>query len=890
MSAILTCPKCAKTNPQEAVYCFFDGFVLGGGGGGPLAVHSQRFPGPFVFPNGRTCLNFDDLVIACHEEAKAAAELLKQGFLESFLATIGRMDLAVAAKEAGKFPDVARGLDDLLGKMPSTVLSDPKLNLSAQEINLGKIDRNPRGPLKITIENGGMRLLYGSIQSDSLWVAIGDAGNASVKNFQTRGELSVPLRIVPEQLRASDKPLIARIKVSSSGGKSEILVRAELPVVPFPDGVLAGSTAPRQVAEKAKLKPKEAALLFESGAVAKWYEANGWSFPVQGPVARGMGAIQQYFEALGLTSAPKCTAKPLDFDLVADAGQSVPMEVVVSTEDKKPIFAHATADHDWIKIHDPVGDGKSVILSFEVTSVPDSPGETLESRIHIHANGGQKFTAPVRIQVSGRARPVRVNPSPELVFSQGQPAPLVGITATEIPESDDIIVVEKLRGKTRGSTAPIPWVHGIPAVFLVLILLGFTLRDAFTAKPGKGAGAEVTTKSTIGYQFQTGKKLEQKVDFDHTKSNRNFRFGIVLTGKKDPKTGANQTRLTFKENGDSNNTRIRIDNADYLYGQKGISRVVEDKEPSSPRVWKTSCDYTLEAAKSGSAAEIVRVSQMVQVVPGGDGSALDTVLVRYTVENRGKKKHKVGLRMMLDTFIGGEDGVPFVIPGAPGFVTSQLELPQKEIPDYIQALERPDLEKPGVVALLGLKGFALPDCTPEPLYKLMMGENLNNSETGYDVDVKDLAPREKKGRVGFTDSLVFLYWNERDTGPGETRDFVFSYGLSEISKPTSSSGGNLSLSYGGNLFAKRSFAITALVKNASKGEQIKLEVPEGATISSSETATRKIGEVDKATLMSQVTWNVTVGKPGDFVFKVSTDKNSSQATIKVRDPSSSLFR
>jgi hypothetical protein len=216
--------------------------------------------------SGRSCLNFDDLAIACHEESKPAADMLKQGFLESFLASIGRIDLSMAAKEAAKFPDSSRGLDELLGKFPSSVLSEARLNLSSQEINLGVLSRTAKREIKITIENGGMRLLFGSITSDSTWLAIGETGNASVKNFQTTGELTVPLRIVPEKLRASDKPLVAKLKIDSSGGSSVVLIRAEVPVTPFQLMPLSGALNPRQIASKAKANAKEAAILFETGA------------------------------------------------------------------------------------------------------------------------------------------------------------------------------------------------------------------------------------------------------------------------------------------------------------------------------------------------------------------------------------------------------------------------------------------------------------------------------------------------------------------------------------------------------------------------------------------------------------------------------------------------
>ena len=72
-----TCTKCSRVNPDEAIYCYFDGIPLNGLGraGGPVAVGAQLFPNPFVFPSGRTCRSFDELAIACQEEWPAARDL-----------------------------------------------------------------------------------------------------------------------------------------------------------------------------------------------------------------------------------------------------------------------------------------------------------------------------------------------------------------------------------------------------------------------------------------------------------------------------------------------------------------------------------------------------------------------------------------------------------------------------------------------------------------------------------------------------------------------------------------------------------------------------------------------------------------------------------------------
>src|SRR5688572_5939163 len=117
------CKQCSRANPPEAVYCHHDGFVLGGPGraGGPVAVGAQPFVSPFVFPTGRSCRSFDELAIACQEEWGTACGLLKDGYLESFLGGLGRIDLAMAAKEASRFPDPSRGLDQLLAALPAGV-------------------------------------------------------------------------------------------------------------------------------------------------------------------------------------------------------------------------------------------------------------------------------------------------------------------------------------------------------------------------------------------------------------------------------------------------------------------------------------------------------------------------------------------------------------------------------------------------------------------------------------------------------------------------------------------------------------------------------------------------------------------------------------------------
>ena len=136
----LVCAQCSRVNPAEAAYCYYDGAALAGRAGGPINAGAAPFPSPFVFPNGLSCRNFDQLASACQQNWTAAMDLLRQGYLGSFFGGMGRLDLLGAAQEAAKFPDMERGLDQLLAKLPTQAIQPPKLQAEPSEVNLGQLN------------------------------------------------------------------------------------------------------------------------------------------------------------------------------------------------------------------------------------------------------------------------------------------------------------------------------------------------------------------------------------------------------------------------------------------------------------------------------------------------------------------------------------------------------------------------------------------------------------------------------------------------------------------------------------------------------------------------------------------------------------------------------
>jgi hypothetical protein len=435
------CSKCSHANPPDAIYCYYDGIILGGhsANGGPVQAGTQLFPSQFVFPSGATCRNFDQLAVACQQNWTAAVDLLRQGFLASFLGGIGRVDLALAAQEAARFPDQERGLDQLLAKLPTQVLQPPQLQAEPTNVNLGVLPLGSNRHFELHLANLGMRLLYGSVVSDCKWLALGEAPGNPQKLFQFGAEATIPVQVRGQHLRAGNKALEGHLVVESNGGAVTITVRADVPTKPYPDGVLAGATTPRQIAEKAHAAPKDAAPLFESGAVARWFGDNGWTYPVQGPSASGVGAVQQFFEALGLSKAPKVDISLTSITLRGNVGETLQASLELKAQEKRPIYAHAICDQPWLDVGNTILAGRTATIMVLVGRVPDRPGETLQAQVTVTSNGNQKFVVPVTLEIGGIPRlypevlPVATAAPPVVMPVSVQPIPVQPIPVQPIP-------------------------------------------------------------------------------------------------------------------------------------------------------------------------------------------------------------------------------------------------------------------------------------------------------------------------------------------------------------------------------------------------------------------------------------------------------------------------
>jgi hypothetical protein len=273
-------------------------------------------------------------------------------------------------------------------------------------------------------------------------------------------------------------------------------------------------------------------------------------------------------------------------------------------------------------------------------------------------------------------------------------------------------------------------------------------------------------------------------------------------------------------------------------------------------------------------------------VAGGQSGYRDTCLVLYRIENGDSRAHTVGLRFLLDTFIGSNDGVPFLIPGERQLCDTRKDFRRPEqVPDFIQACEGTSLINPGTIAQLQFRlggkveapGRVTLGAWPDPALQ-NFDPRCHQEKTMWEVPVlpiKSLQP---------PDSAVVMYWPERPLQPNEAREVGFAYGLGKVSG--GEGGGKLALTVGGSFLPNGEFTVTAYVNNPARGQTVTLSLPEGFALTAG-AATQAVPPVPPgaARHTSPVTWKVRApSKEGRYTLKVQSSNGAAQTQpLRIRD-------
>ena len=399
-----TCPKCHRANPADALFCYEDGFSLGGraGQGGPVDPGQQPFPHPFVFPNGAACRNFDQLALACHNEWATAMELVRNGDLSNFLSGLGRADLAKAARDASRQDDMDRALDQLLGQLPANTIEPAKLHVETLLVNLGQLTVGKDHRWELPWPTRGCVCCRGP----SLPIVIGwpsaKAAARPARCFSIKAARSSRFRFAancsaPPPSRSRDcwpsRPTAARPPWSSP---------PRSPSSRFPKASWRGRSRRETSPKRPRRRPRSPRRCSRTAPSPAGTFRTAGPIPSKARRRRGSGAVQQFFEALGLTTPPKVEVRESSLLLEGEPGTGLSRTLDVAAVEKRPIFASAVSDQSWLKVSKVVLDGRTAHVKLAVDSVPDRPGETLSANLTVRANGNQRFVVPVSLRVFGK--------------------------------------------------------------------------------------------------------------------------------------------------------------------------------------------------------------------------------------------------------------------------------------------------------------------------------------------------------------------------------------------------------------------------------------------------------------------------------------------------------
>jgi len=225
------------------------------------------------------------------------------------------------------------------------------------------------------------------------------------------------------------------------------------------------------------------------------------------------------------------------------------------------------------------------------------------------------------------------------------------------------------------------------------------------------------------------------------------RFTIGTTGG-DPKNPADDNAKLLYGHPDPRTsfTTVRIDGMVYLLGKQLL--------PFKPPYYNESSIITEWQIGR------VKVIQQHSIAYSDTGNP-DTVKVDYTVRNEDINPHSVGIRVMLDTQLGDNDGAPFQIPNV-GNVTMEREFLGDEVPAWLSMNDLTDPTVIGKGILIGL------GAVPPDRFVIARWSPIYNTQWDYTI-------HPDYSVTG--DSAVGIWWNPQQVEPGQERKTTTFYGV-----------------------------------------------------------------------------------------------------------------
>ncbi|MBT5856571.1 hypothetical protein HOH87_08080 [bacterium] len=247
------------------------------------------------------------------------------------------------------------------------------------------------------------------------------------------------------------------------------------------------------------------------------------------------------------------------------------------------------------------------------------------------------------------------------------------------------------------------------------------------------------------------------------------RFAIE-TEKGDPRrTEDDQQPLIFgRPKPWTSYTTIRVDDKDYVFGGNTLKRAGKTAlyGPVLDQVVTENAIIT-----KGAIGDTI-VTQTLRFFRNPSSRVEDVALIQYELYNHKDVTQNIGLRIMMDTMLGSNDGAPFRIGTAA--VQSEKRFMGKDVLSYWQTFD--DLASPNVVAQ-GVLAASSVGINPPDQMALVNWGTLADAPWDYDYE-----PGRSFVRAGEfdKDTALALYWNPVDVAPGKTIVRRTLYGMGGV--------------------------------------------------------------------------------------------------------------
>jgi hypothetical protein len=300
-------------------------------------------------------------------------------------------------------------------------------------------------------------------------------------------------------------------------------------------------------------------------------------------------------------------------------------------------------------------------------------------------------------------------------------------------------------------------------------------------------------------------------------------------------------------------TTLKVDGNNLIYGNQPDGQFTQapvnnEGNTKNESVWKTGD---------------IAVKQVLQAGINPATGLPDALQIRYIITNTGTENHDVGLRMMLDTMVDGNDRAPFKVPGGDGIesINYEKDYTGSAVPAFWQAFN--NFDNPDISAQYTMSGR---DATTPDRFAITNWGRMSDTEWDYNI-----TPGMSTG-----DSAVGMWWNPQTLAPGEQKIITTYYGRPGV-------GGDRALVLSGRQrltydeWSSAPFNLISYFTNNTQTTQsdvrLVLEGDSGITFVNNDSE-HSLGTVNSGTT-TQSTWSLKATSEGQHTITVKAFTNGS---------------